>query len=264
MADPVVEVAQAIREGADRGAVLRIGKVTALEDGLGSRARVDVIGDAWLQVDLDSGASVGDRVVVLLQDGTGVVLGRLSGTREPVVPAGALVPIGAVVPYAGSSTALPEGWLLCNGAGVSRTTYANLFAIIGTTYGSPSTSTFALPDLENRVPIGATPKARGATGGTENVTLTEAQMPSHSHGSAGSHDHGLAGGHTHTVPGGAGDTTATAGGQSVATSASGTTGTAGQHEHAAAGAHTHGATGSDQPHTNMQPYLVVHYIIRAF
>ena len=66
------------------------------------------------------------------------------------------VPIAAVVPYAGGSA--PAGWLLCNGAAVSRATYAALFAVIGTTYGGgDGTSTFQVPALLGRLPIGIDP-----------------------------------------------------------------------------------------------------------
>lgn len=71
-----------------------------------------------------------------------------------------LIPVGAVLPYAGATP--PTGWLLCNGAAVSRTTYATLYQIIGTAYGSgDGTTTFNLPSFASssattmRVPGGA-------------------------------------------------------------------------------------------------------------
>lgn len=61
---------------------------------------------------------------------------------------------GVITAYGGSSA--PTGWLLCNGAAVSRTTYANLFAVTSTTYGvGNGSTTFNLPNLQNRVPVGA-------------------------------------------------------------------------------------------------------------
>ena len=88
--------------------------------------------------------------------------------------ADAIIPKGTILPYGGS--AAPTGFLLCNGAAVSRTTYADLFAVIGTTYGSgDGSTTFNLPNSENlvtsvntSVPIKGTGKALGFTDGTGN------------------------------------------------------------------------------------------------
>lgn len=108
------------------------------------------------------------------------------------------VPSGSVMPYAGSSA--PTDWLLCSGAAVSRTTYAALFAVIGTTYGSgDGSTTFNLPDLRGRSAFGVdnmggtaanritsggsgiTGTTLGAAGGAETVTLSTSQIPSHNH-----------------------------------------------------------------------------------
>lgn len=63
------------------------------------------------------------------------------------------MPPGAVIPYAGKSA--PYGWLICDGSAVSRTTYADLFEVIGTTFGSgDGSTTFNLPDLRGRVAVG--------------------------------------------------------------------------------------------------------------
>ncbi len=116
----------------------------------------------------------------------------------------ALLPKGMISPFAGSSASLPTGWLLCNGSAVSRTTYSALFAVIGTTYGAgDTTTTFNLPDLLGRVPMGAgagtdlTARTLGAELGVESVTLTAAQSGSPSH------DHGVTsvGGGSHTASG---------------------------------------------------------------
>lgn len=65
-----------------------------------------------------------------------------------------ILPAGVIVPYGGSSA--PSNWLLCNGQAVSRATYATLFAIISTTYGTgDGSTTFNVPDLVGRVPIGS-------------------------------------------------------------------------------------------------------------
>lgn len=93
---------------------------------------------------------------------------------------------GTVTQYAGSSA--PTGWLLCDGSAVSRTTYAALFTIVGTTYGTgDGSTTFNLPDIRGRVSIGAgqgsglTNRTLAATGGAETHTLTIAEMPAHTH-----------------------------------------------------------------------------------
>lgn len=95
--------------------------------------------------------------------------------------------IGIVQQFAGMTA--PEGWLMCDGSAVSRTDYAALFAVIGTTYGTgDGSTTFNLPDLQGRVPIGANSTyALGVPGGattstTGNHTLTTTEIPAHTHG----------------------------------------------------------------------------------
>lgn len=78
---------------------------------------------------------------------------------------------GFVCPFAG--TTAPDGWLICDGSAVSRTTYADLFAVIGTTYGAgDGNSTFNLPDLSNRVPMKrqGTPLGYKEAGYVPNIT----------------------------------------------------------------------------------------------
>lgn len=108
------------------------------------------------------------------------------------------VPTGVSFDFTGTSA--PAGYLLCYGQNVSRTTYANLFAVIGTTYGiGDGSTTFTLPDSRGRVSagkdnMGGTSASRltgitggvdgnvlGATGGAESHVLTVAQMPAHDH-----------------------------------------------------------------------------------
>lgn len=124
---------------------------------------------------------------------------------------------GTVLPFAGA--AAPNGWLLCYGQAVSRTDYAILFGIIGTTFGTgDGSTTFNLPDLRGRVPagkdnMGGTPANRlttagsgvdgptlGAAGGSQAHTLTTAQMPAHNHAVTDpTHAHSVYDpGHSHT------------------------------------------------------------------
>lgn len=90
-------------------------------------------------------------------------------------------PAGIIMPFAG--TVAPQGCLFCDGSAVSRTTYAALFAVIGTTYGEgDGETTFNVPDLSGRVVIGVSNShALGTTGGSETVTLTADQLPAHTH-----------------------------------------------------------------------------------
>lgn len=81
----------------------------------------------------------------------------------------------------------PRGWAFCNGQIMSIAQNTALFSILGTTYGGNGQTTFALPDLRGRVAVGfgdgpaTSPRQLGEAGGSETVTLTQAQMPAHSH-----------------------------------------------------------------------------------
>jgi microcystin-dependent protein len=95
-------------------------------------------------------------------------------------------PPGVITAFAGSTA--PTGYLLCNGATVSRATYASLFAIIGTTYGSgDGSTTFAVPDLRSKMIVGVgqgsglTNRTLASSGGIETKTLAISEMPSHNH-----------------------------------------------------------------------------------
>jgi microcystin-dependent protein len=126
------------------------------------------------------------------------------------------MPTGAVIPYAGS--AAPTGWLLCDGgsSGISRTTYAALFAVIGTTYGSgDGSTTFNVPDLRGRVPAGkdnmggiaanllsasvsgVAGATLGAKGGSQSLTSHNHTQNSHNH-TQNPHNH-TQNPHGHTV-----------------------------------------------------------------
>lgn len=108
----------------------------------------------------------------------------------------AIVPTGTTVPYAGILGSAPAGWLVCDGSAVSRTTYADLFTTIGTSFGAgDGSATFNLPDLRGRFPLGkdnlgGTSANRvtavvadqlGGSAGAENHTLSTVEMPAHNH-----------------------------------------------------------------------------------
>ena len=154
-------------------------------------------------------------------------------------------PSGTLLDFAGGT--VPAGFLACDGSAVSRSTYAGLFAAIGTTWGSgDGTTTFNVPDLRGRATIGAgtgtglTARTLAGTTGTETVTLTSAQsgLPSH----------------THTVNSTFQNTITTA----YATGNNGylQTGYASQTSSAA------GPTDATNAHNNMQPSAVVTKIIK--
>ena len=168
------------------------------------------------------------------------------------------IPTGAVVPFAGTSA--PTGWILTFGQAVSRTTYAALFAVIGTTYGSgDGSTTFNLPDLRGRVvagedDMGGTSANRltglsggvngdvlGGTGGSESHTLTVDQIPSHNHIDGYSNG---GGGGTY------GDATA-ASAQDMSMSGSSV-----NHPNTS-------STGGDAAHNNVQPTIILNYIIKT-
>lgn len=99
--------------------------------------------------------------------------------------AGDTLPIGSIVPY-GSTTA-PANWLVCDGSAISRTTYAELFAIIGTSYGAgDGSTTFNLPNLKGKVAVGQDTSQTefdtiGETGGSKTKSLGVANLPAHYH-----------------------------------------------------------------------------------
>lgn len=96
--------------------------------------------------------------------------------------------IGSILAYLGSD--VPEGYLLCDGSAVSRTDYPELFSVIGSIYGDgDGSTTFNLPNLYGRVPIGASGShVLGSTGGEASHIITEQELASHSH-TVPSHTH---------------------------------------------------------------------------
>jgi microcystin-dependent protein len=144
-------------------------------------------------------------------------------------------------------TFAPKGWALCAGQLLPINQNQALFALLGVTYGGDGKTTFALPDLRGRVPVGAGESAAGSTyelgssGGHEGVKLAVGQLPSHSHPVRGN-----SGSATTTHPVNAVPAT---GGAYAAT------------ENAKMNTLMLGRSGGGQAHENRQPYISLNYII---
>jgi microcystin-dependent protein len=141
----------------------------------------------------------------------------------------------------------PVGWQLCNGQVLTITSDNEaLFQLIGTTYGGDGMTTFGLPDLRGRIPIHVGPGfALGQVAGTETVTLTTSQIPSHNHLPQGS--------------GAVADSDAPAG-RIPARNAAGMPNYSGAIDTTLAAAAVQSSGGS-QAHENMQPWLGINFII---
>lgn len=147
----------------------------------------------------------------------------------------------------------PRGWAFCNGQLLPIAQNTALFSLIGTTYGGDGRTTTALPDLKGRAPMhpgrgpGLTARRLGERGGTETVTLTEAQMPSHQHQAEASDNNA-----TFNDPGGR----LIARGPTRISAFYVATGTLGDMR---AGSLQN--TGGSLAHNNVQPFLTMNFII---
>jgi len=182
-------------------------------------------------------ASTTDNLAALDANGN---LKDSGGSLVSVAP-----PVGSITMYGGSSA--PSGWLYCNGQAVSRSIQSNLFNAIGTTFGNgDGSTTFNLPDLRDRFPLGDNSNGGadagrvdnfntglGDTGGADEHQLTEAEMPSHKHSN-----------------------------NTVLEGPENTTGLKRDFENSVSSIDT-GITGGDQAHNNMPPFLAVSFIIKT-
>jgi microcystin-dependent protein len=181
------------------------------------------------------------------------------GTTGTPLWEGADIPVGTINMYAGATTDIPTGWLLCNGSAVSRTTYAQLFAVLDTEYGvGDGSTTFNVPDFvtTNKFPRAATDDAgRGTTGGESTHTLTSAEtgLPAHNHNITDSgHSHSVSNGSATSATGGYFRNTGSgASSQGLSTNSSSTGITINNNTAANAGS----------AHENKPPFIDVHFII---
>lgn len=151
---------------------------------------------------------------------------------------GASAEPGTILPFGNPST--PTGWLRCDGSAVSRTTYADLFTAIGTTWGAgDGSTTFNVPDLRGVSCIGKgqgaglTNRTLAGSGGAQTVTLAVGEMPSHNH--------------SYTA-------------QSITTN---NPTQAAQLNTTGSTVLPFGTTGGGGAHNNMSPYAVARYIIKT-
>lgn len=179
-------------------------------------------------------------------DGNGTIIQMTSGGSIST-PSSANTPTGALFAYGGSSA--PTGFLLCDGAAVSRVTFSTLFSIIGTSYGvGNGATTFNLPNMQGRTPIGAGTYTDSVSGpitrtvaevlGAEKHVLTTPQMPGHTHNMSFTKGFNPGGSDINWY------CSSTDAGHGINTK-------------------TTTAEGADVAHNNMQPSLGVNYIIKT-
>jgi microcystin-dependent protein len=185
------------------------------------------------------------------------VAGTFSTLTATTYTGGGIAPTGSLTMWAGAVASPPTGWLACNGANVSRSTYSALFAVVGTSFGiGDNSTTFGLPNLLNRFPVGAgNTYALAVTGGSANATLV-----SHTH-TATSVVTDPQHSHTQTRPDTSGGSSGPAN-ISVSGSVSSYLSTA----NASTGitvATTNSTEGSSATNANLPPYIAVGFIIKT-
>lgn len=244
---PLQELDDSIEDIRDGSGTLSAPDITSFANA--EHDHTDSAGGGLLPFDaLDASAETEGHVLVVRD---------VSGTNKIRAESVGVIPTGGIAPYAGSSA--PSGWLLCDGAAVSRTTYAALFAVVSTTYGvGDGSTTFNLPDLRGRVPAGldnlggtsanritfATADTLGGAYGAQTHTLTTSQIPAHTHdlSKLGNSDSGAGGASASGVWGNTDSAPTTSTYYRFRTTSSG---------------------GSGGSHNNVQPSLFLSYLIKT-
>jgi microcystin-dependent protein len=157
--------------------------------------------------------------------------------------------VGEIRMFAGNFA--PRGWAFCDGQLLAVSQNDALFSLLGTIYGGDGRTTFGLPDLRGRIPIhagqgpGLSQRRLGAKGGAEDVTVTVNQLPSHSHGPLKASSQTA----TEALPGGA------------VTAQTDIPLYADDTPFAAFNSGSITTVGGSRNHTNLMPYLCIHFII---
>jgi microcystin-dependent protein len=229
----------------------------------------DIASEITASVPVDGSKAMTGNLAMGANKVTGMADGSASTDGATMGNLAIYMPPGVIVPYGGTTE--PTGWLFCYGQAISRTTYADLFTAISTTYGAgDGSTTFNLPDLRGRVvagqdDMGGSSANRltntsgglngdtlGATGGAETHTLITAELAVHNHGITDP-------GHVHSYTRYNTTETRQAGGASgelwrdttAVNTGSATTGV------------TVDNAGSGSAHNNVQPTIILNYIIRT-
>lgn len=152
--------------------------------------------------------------------------------------------LGSIILFGGNFA--PRGWAFCNGQLLAISQNTALFSLLGTTYGGNGQTTFALPDLRSRVPVhqgqgpGLSQYDLGQVGGVEAVTLIATEMPPHAHSQPATNAEQTTNRPNAALPARGGVYASESDGSAL---------------------HATSTVGGGQPHTNVQPYLTLNYII---
>ena len=230
----------AAKDALSTGNPAKIVKGTEIDDEL-----VAISGAVASKADKASPTFTGTPAAPTASSGTSTT--QIATTAFAMGAAALVMPSGAMLQW--PTATAPTGFLLCTGAAVSRTIYSALFAVIGTTFGAgDGSTTFNLPDFDNRLPIGAGDLyAVGATGGSKDAIVV-----SHTH--TATQD-----AHNHTVP--LYNSGTSSGPDETLHRARGSLDT--QTTSSATPAISVSTTGSSGTGANLPPYLSVYFIIKT-
>ena len=228
----------AAKDALSTGNPAKIVKGTEIDDEL-----VAISGAIASKADTASPTLTGTPAAPTASSGTSTT--QIATTAFAMGAAALVMPSGAMLQW--PTATAPTGFLVCNGAAVSRTIYSALFAVVGTTFGAgDGTTTFNLPDFDNRFPVGAGDLyAVAATGGSKDAVAV-------------SHTHTVTDpGHTHTTDG------TTFGGAAQGLVGGGNPYLAGETIASATTGISINSAGESGTNKNLPPYLSIYFIIKT-